>query len=93
MPYMIVNEFEGGTREHYDATVKIVHPPEGLPAGQTHHYAGPSPTGWVVIAIWDLQESWDKFCDEILVPGLQRLGDSGFPSPPRVTGFEVEVIL
>jgi hypothetical protein len=25
MPYTIVNEFEGGTREQYDATVEIVH--------------------------------------------------------------------
>ncbi len=91
MSYVIVNEFEGGTREQYDAAVKIVHPPEGLPAGQTHHYAGASPTGWVVIAIWDSQESWDRFRDETLLPGLQRLGDSGFPGSPSVTGFEVEV--
>jgi len=93
MPYVIVNEFEGGTREQYDAAVKIVHPPEGLPAGQTHHYAGPSSTGWVVIATWDSQESWDKFRDEILLPGLQSSGDSAFTGPPRVTGFEAEAIL
>lgn len=92
MSYAIVNEFEGGTRAQYDATVKVVHPPEGLPPGQTHHYAGPSPTGWVVVAVWDSKETWDKFRDEVLLPGLGSLGDSGFGGPPKETEFEVEVI-
>lgn len=91
MAYVIVNEFEGGTREQYDAAVKVVHPPDGLPAGQTRHYAGPSPSGWVVIAVWDSKETWDKFHDEVLLPGLAGLGDSGFPGPPKLTEFEFEV--
>ncbi len=53
MAYVIVNEFEGGTREQYDATTAVVHPPGGLPAGQTHHYAGLSASGWVVVAVWE----------------------------------------
>jgi hypothetical protein len=91
MPYAIVNEFEGGTREQYDAAVEVVHPADGLPPGQTHHYAGPSPTGWVVVAVWDSKESWDSFRDQTLLPGLRGLGDSGFPGPPRTAEFEVEV--
>ncbi|MEK6271441.1 MAG: hypothetical protein AABM42_02185 [Actinomycetota bacterium] len=27
MAYVIVNELEGGTRELYDAAVRVVHPP------------------------------------------------------------------
>ena len=91
MAYVIVNEFAGGTREQYDATVKVVHPPDGLPAGQTHHYAGPSPSGWVVVASWDSKGAWDKFRDETLLPGLEGLADSGFPGPPTQTEFEAEV--
>jgi heme-degrading monooxygenase HmoA len=91
MAYVIVNDFEGGTREQYDAVVKVVHPPDGLPAGQTHHYAGPSATGWVVVAVWDSKEIWEEFRDETLLPGLQALGDSGFPGAPKTTEFEVEV--
>jgi hypothetical protein len=91
MAYAIVNEFEGGTKEQYDAAVEVVHPPDGLPAGQTHHYAGSSATGWIVVAIWDSKESWEKFRDETLLPGLQGLGESGFGGPPKTTGFEVEV--
>lgn len=92
MAYVIINDFEGGTREQYDAVVKVVHPPDGLPAGQTHHYAGPGATGWIVVAVWDSQGTWEKFRDETLLPGLQGLGDSGFPGPPKTTEFEVEVI-
>jgi len=92
MAYVIVNEFEGGTREQYDATTEVVHPPDGLPAGQTRHYAGPGPTGWTVIAVWDSKAAWEKFRDETLMPGLQGL-DSGLPAPPSVTEFEAEVEL
>jgi hypothetical protein len=91
MAYVIVNELEGGTREQYDAAVRVVHPPDGLPAGQSHHFAGRSPTGWVVVAVWESKETWDKFRDETLLPGLGGLGDSGFPGPPKTTEFEVEV--
>ena len=93
MSYAIINEFEGGTKEQYDAAVAVVHPPDGLPPGQTHHYAGPSANGWVVVAVWDSKATWDKFRDEVLLPGLQGLGDSGFPGPPSTVEFEAEVIV
>jgi hypothetical protein len=31
MAYVIVNDFDGGTRQQYDAVVEVVHPPGGLP--------------------------------------------------------------
>lgn len=90
MAYVIVNEFDGGTREQYDATTEVVHPPGGLPAGQTHHYAGPSATGWVVVAVWEAKEIWERYRDETLLPafGEQR---PGLSSQPKITEFEVEV--
>ena len=91
MAYVIVNEFEGGTRDQYDAVVAVVHPPDGLPAGQTQHFAGSSATGWVVVAVWDSKGSWDTFRDETLLPALGGLGGSGFPGPPKMSEFEVEV--
>ena len=92
MTYVIVNDFDGGTRAQYDATVSVVHPPEGrLPAGQSQHYAGPSTTGWVVVAVWDSKETWEQFRDETLLPGLQGLGESGFSGPPKSTEFDAEV--
>jgi hypothetical protein len=88
MAYVIVNDFDGGTKEQYDATIGVVHPPTGLPAGQTEHFAGPSATGWVVVAVWESQQAWEEFRDEILLPGLQGLGESGLAGPPKMTEFE-----
>jgi hypothetical protein len=93
MAYAIVNEFGEGTKAHYDATVDVVHPPGGLPIGQIHHYAGPSASGWVVIATWDSKEAWERLRDETLLPGLGGLGGSGFPGPPTITEFEIEAEL
>jgi hypothetical protein len=92
MPYGITNEFAGGTKEQYEAVVAKVHPPDGLPDGQTHHYAGPTEDGgWIVIAIWDSKASWQTFRDETLLPTLQEMGDDGLPGPPGGHEFDVEV--
>ena len=90
MAIAIVHTYPGGTKEHYDATVEAVHPPGGLPEGQTHHFAGPSDGGWQVVAVWDSQESFDAFMSETLMPALQDLGDRGFPTPPEQVLFEVD---
>ncbi len=92
MAYVIVNDFEGGTREQYDATTAVVHPAGGLPGGQTHHYAGPSTNGWVVVAVWESKGIWEKFRDETLLPAFQGQG-SVLPGPPKTTEFEVEIEL
>lgn len=89
MAYVIVNDFEGGTREQYHATTAVVHPPGGLPAGQMHHYAGPSTNGWVVVAVWESTEIGEKFRDKTLLPAFQGQG-SVLPGPPKTTEFEVE---
>ena len=69
----------------------VVHPPDGLPAGQIHHYAGETPDGWKIVAIHDSKESWERFRDGTLMPGLQEVGEKGLPGPPEETTFEVEV--
>jgi hypothetical protein len=93
MAYGVTHKFKGGTREQYDAVAAVVHPPDGLPEGQIHHIAGPDEDGWVVAAIHDSKESWEKFRDETLMPGLQEVGDKGLPGPPEETTFEIEVEL
>jgi hypothetical protein len=88
--YGIVHHFPGGTKESYEAGLAHVHPADGsLPEGQTFHVAGPTGDGWIVIALWDSVESWERFRDETLVPGLQAVGEAGFPTPPEETTFEV----
>jgi heme-degrading monooxygenase HmoA len=85
----IVHRFPGGTADQYDASVAEVHPADGLPEGQTYHAAGRTDDGWIVVALWDSQESWERFRDGTLLPGFERLGDQGLPGPPQETTFEM----
>lgn len=88
MAYGIVHFFPGGTSEHYDAAMAVVHPGEGqLPDGQLFHAAGATPGGWTVIAIHDSQESWERFRD-IATPRA-RGAEGGFPASPQETTFDV----
>jgi len=91
MAYGITHKFKGGTKDQYEASVAVVHPPEGLPDGQIHHFAGETRDGWIIVAIHDSKESWERFREETLLPGLQEVGDRGLPAPPEATTFEVEV--
>src|SRR5262249_10168242 len=92
MPYGITNKFPGGTKEQYEALVAKGHPPDGLPDGQTHHFAGPTEDdGWLVIGIWDSKASWQRFRDDTLLPVLQDLGDEGLGATPGGDEFDVAI--
>lgn len=91
MAYGIVHQFAGGTEDQYRASIAAVHPSDGsLPAGQVFHAAGPSSNGWLIVAIHDSQESWEKFRDGTLMPRMQAGIDGGFEGPPEETSFEVK---
>jgi hypothetical protein len=93
MAYGVVHFFAGGTQEQYQASIAAVHPSDGrLPDGQTFHAAGPSAGGWSIMAIHESQESWEKFRDGTLVPGMQAGIEGGFQAPPHETGFPVFAI-
>jgi hypothetical protein len=90
MAYGIVHHFPGGTKEQYEASIATVHPSDGsLPEGQVLHAAGPSADGWVIVAIHDSEESWERFRDEKLI-GLSDV-EAGFPTGPQETTFTVVV--
>jgi hypothetical protein len=91
MAYGIVHRFAGGTKEQYEASLAKVHPRDGgdLPEGQTLHIAGATGDGWIIVAIHDSRESWERFRDQTLRPGLAELGGAGFEGPPEETAFEV----
>jgi len=89
VPYGIVHQFPGGTKEQYEASIAALHPGKGrLPAGQIFHAAGASAGGWTVVAIHESKESWEKFRDDILMPKMQKGIKGGFPTPPQETAFE-----
>ena len=90
MAYGVVHQFAGGTKEQYEKSIAAVHPADGsLPEGQLFHTAGPSQSGWTIIAIHDSQESWERFRDETLTPRMAQGIEGGFTAPPQETGFEV----
>jgi hypothetical protein len=88
----IVHRFPGGTREQYENVLEVVHPDVGkeLPEGQLLHLAGPTGDGWLVMAVHESRESWERFRDDTLVPGLASV-DNGLPAPPEETTFDVQV--
>lgn len=92
MTYLITHFYEGGTEAQYNAVVDAVHPPGGLPDGQTYHAAGPTDGGYLVIAVWDSKDSSDRFVSETLLPALEKAGD-GFPGPPQERTAEVANLL
>jgi hypothetical protein len=92
MAFLITHFYEGGTAEQYAAVVDAVHPPGGLPAGQVYHAAGPTDGGWLIVAVWDSQKSFDQFVDKTLMPALQKV-KGGFAGPPQQRTTEVANLL
>jgi hypothetical protein len=91
MAYGVLHQFAGGTKEQYKASIAAVHPADGgLPDGQVFHAAGPSADGWMIVAIHDSQESWERFRDGVLMPRMQQGIDGGFTAQPQETTFRVE---
>jgi hypothetical protein len=89
MSYGVVHHFVGGTEDQYNAARSAVHPPHGLPEGQTFHAAGPTDDGWIIVAIHESKESWEKFRDGTLRPKMAAGIDGSFTSPPQETAFEI----
>ena len=90
MPYAVVHQFPGGTKEQYEASIAAVHPSRSsLPKGQIFHAAGPSAGGWTIMAVHESKDSWEQFRDGTLVPQMQKGIKGGFAGPPQETAFEV----
>jgi len=87
MSYLMNHFWAGGTEEQYRATLAAVHPDGGLPAGQTHHVAGPTDGGFLVTAVWDSKESADAFVSGTLIPAMPVEG--GLVGPPEERTAEV----
>jgi hypothetical protein len=88
MAFLISHYYEGGTADQYEAVVKAVHPPDGLPAGQVYHAAGPTDDGWLIVAVWDSKATFDRFLADTLMPTLPKVA-GGFAGPPQERSAEV----
>jgi len=87
MAYLLTHFWPGGTEEQYRATVAAVHPPDGLPAGQRYHAAGPTEGGILIAVVWDSKELADSFVSETLMAKMPNEG--GLVGPPEARTAEV----
>jgi hypothetical protein len=87
MAYLMVHFWPDVTEEQYRATVAKLHPPDGLPEGQTSHMAGPTDGGFLIAAVWDSKASADRFVTETLMPNMPVEG--GFVGRPEERTAEV----
>ena len=88
MPIGVLFDFVGVSQAQYDAVVDGLTKGKGLksladwPApGILFHVAGPTENGWRVVDVWESEEAFRKFGEE-LVPVMQKVG---FPeAPPQI---------
>jgi hypothetical protein len=70
MAYMIHHFWPGATEAQYNATVAVVHPPEGLPEGQIYHVAGQTGDGILITAVWESKDQSDRFIKDKLMASM-----------------------
>jgi hypothetical protein len=89
MKYGIMHFFPGGTKAEYEAIMIAMNGKLGtIPKGQIFHAAGPAPGGWVIVAVQESKESWDKFVADVFVPLVTKGIPGGFTGPPTETTFD-----
>jgi hypothetical protein len=86
MSYMVTHFWPGASEDQYKATVAVVHPPGGLPEGQTYHVAGPSDGGILITAVWDSKEQCDRFITDKLMASMPIAG--GLEGQPQERSAE-----
>jgi hypothetical protein len=88
----LIIEFEGATRELYDAVnailqVETTNPnASGWPPGLAFHAAGETGTGAVVVEVWDSKADQERFMTDRLGPALQQ---AGAPAPSRMEWIDL----
>ena len=87
MTYLMSHFWPGATESQYQATIAVVHPPGGLPEGQTYHAAGHTVGGILIAAVWDSKEHADRFVQDKLLPSMPVEG--GFEGQPEERTAEV----
>lgn len=88
MAYLITHFWPGGTDEQYQATLKVVHPSNGLPQGQRYHAAGPTDGGYLIAAVWDSKADFEQFLQGTLLPSLPKI-NGGLTGPPQERDCEI----
>ena len=80
----LILEFDGLTRQHYEAVnallgIDMVTRTGDWPAGMLFHSGGAKAGGWVVFEVWESRDDQARFLNERSGPALQS---GGVSSPP-----------
>lgn len=79
MPVMMMMQWNGVTREQYDAVRKIVNFEGNVPKGGLFHVAAFADDGLHVTDVWERAEDFQAFVEQRLMPGVQQAGIKGEP--------------
>ena len=55
---------------------------------KNYHPAGPTEGGWLVVAVWDTKDFYDRFLSETLMPTISQVS-GGFSGPPQERKAEI----
>ncbi len=75
----MIMDIAGGTQAQYDMAMQTMRlamgqAKENWPEGIISHVAGPIPTGWRVVDVWESKEHFQKFFTERLGAAMQAAG-------------------
>ena len=79
MAVMMIMEWQGVTREQYEAVRRIVNFEGNVPRGGQIHVAAFDDKGLRVTDVWDTAEDFQAFVEQRLMPGVQQAGIAGEP--------------
>ena len=89
MAFGIVHRFPGGTKEQYEAALRGSIRLMGAFGGADQPHCRVHRRRLDRGRASTPRRAGNAFRDQTLMPGLQELGDAGFPGPPEQTTFEV----
>ena len=79
MPFVMIMNWKGFTRENYEALRKPVNWEGNVPQGLHFHAAGFDATGAHITDIWDSADHFNAFVNDRLMPAVKQLGFQGEP--------------
>lgn len=89
MAFARIALFPGGTEEQHRAIVEALGDSHVDPPGRILFAAGPTPEGWQILQVWDAQGTLEAWVQANLGQAFARVGNRGYPAPPRITDFEL----
>lgn len=79
MAIMMLMEWPGATPEQYDELRRVVDWEQDKAVGGLFHVAAFDEGGAHITDVWESAEAFQRFTDERLMPGVQKVGIPGEP--------------